>query len=84
MIIRVHISGFFITDLCLFFCRLKINHDYHEFILEFGTVANIYHEDSLRIVSCSVAFIEVELSERMQLWPKFGYVAEHSNITVLS
>ncbi len=32
-------SGFFLTD-CLFFCRLKINHDSHEFILEFGTVAN--------------------------------------------
>ncbi len=24
---------------CLFFCRLKINHDSHGFILEFGTVA---------------------------------------------
>jgi hypothetical protein len=23
-----------------FLCRLKINHDSHEFILEFGTVAN--------------------------------------------
>jgi hypothetical protein len=32
-------SGFFLTD-CLFFCWLKINHDSHEFILEFGTVAN--------------------------------------------
>ncbi len=30
------------TDLCLFFCTLKINHDSHEFILEFGTVANSY------------------------------------------
>jgi hypothetical protein len=25
-----------------FLCRLKINHDSHEFILEFGTVANNY------------------------------------------
>jgi hypothetical protein len=25
---------------CLFSCRLKINQDSHEFILEFGTVAN--------------------------------------------
>jgi hypothetical protein len=31
-----------ITDWYLFFCWLKINHDSHEFILEFGTVANIY------------------------------------------
>jgi hypothetical protein len=23
-----------------FLCRLKVNHDSHEFILEFGTVAN--------------------------------------------
>jgi hypothetical protein len=32
--------------LCLivyFLCRLKINHDTHEFILEFSTVANNYH-----------------------------------------
>jgi hypothetical protein len=28
---------------CLFFHRLKINHDSHEFILEFGTVANRYN-----------------------------------------
>jgi hypothetical protein len=27
-------------DWCLFFRRLKINHDSHEFILESGTVAN--------------------------------------------
>ncbi len=27
---------------CLFFHRLKINHDPHEFILEPGTVANTY------------------------------------------
>jgi hypothetical protein len=26
-----------------FLCRLKINHDSHEFILEFGTVANNVH-----------------------------------------
>jgi hypothetical protein len=25
---------------CLFFCRLKINHVSHEFLLDFGTVAN--------------------------------------------
>jgi hypothetical protein len=24
----------------VYFCRLKINHDSHEFILEFGTIAN--------------------------------------------
>jgi hypothetical protein len=27
---------------CLFFHRLKINHESHEFILDFGTVANSY------------------------------------------
>jgi hypothetical protein len=26
----------------IFLCRLKITHDSHEFILEFGTVANNY------------------------------------------
>ncbi len=35
----VCIARFFPSG-CLFFCRLKINHDSHEFILEFGTVAN--------------------------------------------
>jgi hypothetical protein len=34
-------------DWCLFFRRLKINHDSHEFILESGTVANSH---SLRIL----------------------------------
>jgi hypothetical protein len=33
------LNEFLPTD-CLFFCRLKRNHDSHEFILEFGTVAN--------------------------------------------
>ncbi len=28
---------------CLFFGRLKINHEFHEFILDPGTVANSYH-----------------------------------------
>jgi hypothetical protein len=28
------------TYKCLFFCRLKINHESHEFILESGTVVN--------------------------------------------
>jgi hypothetical protein len=28
---------------CLFFRRLKINHESHEFILESGTVANNYY-----------------------------------------
>jgi hypothetical protein len=37
---RTCISGFCNTDWCLFFCRLKINRDSHEFILESGTVAN--------------------------------------------
>jgi hypothetical protein len=32
-------TGFFSAD-CLFFCRLKINHDSHEFILEVGTITN--------------------------------------------
>jgi hypothetical protein len=27
---------------CLFFCRLKINHDSLEFIFEFSTIANTY------------------------------------------
>ncbi len=31
---------FHVVDSCLFFRRLKINHDSHEFILEFGTDAN--------------------------------------------
>jgi hypothetical protein len=34
--------------LCLiiyFLCRLKINHDSHEFILEFGTVGNTDDDD---------------------------------------
>ncbi len=35
------LTGFFSTD-CLFFCKLKINHDSPEFILEFGTIANIF------------------------------------------
>jgi hypothetical protein len=30
--------------LMFIFCRLKINNDYHEFILEFGTVTNSYKE----------------------------------------
>jgi hypothetical protein len=29
-------------DWCLFFRRLKINHDTHEFILKSGTIANSY------------------------------------------
>ncbi len=37
---------------CLFFCRLKIKHDSHEFILEFGTVANTNNELILLIVHC--------------------------------
>jgi hypothetical protein len=40
------LNYFLLYDSCLlayFFCRLKINHDSHEFILEFGTVAN--HND---------------------------------------
>jgi hypothetical protein len=40
MIICAYISGIPSNDWFLFFCRLKINHDSHEFILEFGTVAN--------------------------------------------
>ncbi len=38
----LHLPDFSPTD-CLFFCRLKINHDSHEFILEFGTNANTYN-----------------------------------------
>jgi hypothetical protein len=34
------LTEFFSIDFCLFFCRLKINHDSHEFIPEFGTVEN--------------------------------------------
>ncbi len=29
--------------ICLFLCRLKINHDTHEFILEYSTVTNNYY-----------------------------------------
>ncbi len=32
---------------CLFFRRLKINHESHEFILESGTVANSKYERSI-------------------------------------
>jgi hypothetical protein len=30
------------TDWCLFFCRLKINHDFHELILESGSIVKSY------------------------------------------
>jgi hypothetical protein len=40
VIICAYNSGIPSTDWCLFFCRLKINNDSHEFILEFRTVAN--------------------------------------------
>jgi hypothetical protein len=36
----VHILSIWL--ICLFLCRLKINHDSYEFILEFGTIANTY------------------------------------------
>ncbi len=45
LIVRCSYFLIFPTD-CLFFCRLKINHDSHEFILEFGTVANIMNHDA--------------------------------------
>ncbi len=32
-----------ITVICVYFRRLKINHDVHEFILDSGTVANTTH-----------------------------------------
>jgi hypothetical protein len=32
--------NFHIIDWFLFFRRLKINHDFHEFIFQFGTVTN--------------------------------------------
>jgi hypothetical protein len=36
------LSAFYIVPIdCLFFRRLKINHDSHEFIFKFGTIANI-------------------------------------------
>jgi Na+/citrate or Na+/malate symporter len=42
--------------LCLivyFFCRLKINHDdSHEFILEFGTVANNVNDVCAIVIAC--------------------------------
>jgi hypothetical protein len=44
------LTGFFSTY-CLFFCRLKINHDSYEFILEFGTVANKKGQDWSRMES---------------------------------
>ncbi len=34
----------------LFFCRLKINHESHEFILDPGTVANIYNKTQVEAV----------------------------------
>jgi hypothetical protein len=39
MIIVARIFHILLTD-CLFFRRLKIKHDSHEFVLDFGTVAN--------------------------------------------
>ncbi len=39
MIVHVPISRFLVL-IEFIFCRLKINHDSHEFILEFGTVTN--------------------------------------------
>ncbi len=41
LIMLVHF-GIPSTDLCLFLCRLKINNDSHEFILEFGAIANSF------------------------------------------
>jgi hypothetical protein len=45
-----------IQFLCLivyFFCRLKINHDdSHEFILEFGTVANNVNDVCAIVIAC--------------------------------
>jgi hypothetical protein len=43
MSIHARTSGFSNNDWCLFFYRLKLNHDSHEFILEFGAVANSNH-----------------------------------------
>jgi hypothetical protein len=34
---------------CLFFCRLKINHESHEFILDSGTVVNKYNSQRKRV-----------------------------------
>ncbi len=41
---------------CLFFRRLKINHEFHEFILESGTVANIYNNTIVIQFESSRAF----------------------------
>jgi hypothetical protein len=37
-------GNWFIILIGVYFRRLKINHDSHEFILESGTIANIYVE----------------------------------------
>ncbi len=44
-------------DWCLFFCRLKINHDSHEFILKLGTVANI-HMGNIQILHSQLSFVD--------------------------
>jgi hypothetical protein len=38
--ILLFMHNLFLMSNCCFLCTLKINHDSHEFILEFGTVAN--------------------------------------------
>ncbi len=43
LICPVWYQSWFILLIAVYFSRLKIKHDSHEFLLESGTVANIYH-----------------------------------------
>jgi hypothetical protein len=46
--------------IAVYFCRLKINQDSHEFILESGTVANTKHIHVLWRMKLSVLFKQEE------------------------
>ncbi len=57
---------------CLFFCRLKINHESHEFILESGTVANnTIHGLWAKSIKTVVAYGNYESHKgRCYMWKK--------------
>jgi hypothetical protein len=70
LIICLHISEFSHTDWCLFFCRLKVNHDSHEFILVLGIVANRDCHTRLRLAK-STAIGKISVREEMLKVYKF-------------
>jgi hypothetical protein len=61
IIYHLSIDRIFSLSDCLFFCRLKINHDSHEFILEFGTVANRYALSLVSPVFAPIAPVSVAM-----------------------